>query len=121
MSCVLPTKAEPIFKCTSQIEVGFIEEGMEVYVYIQRKGSNYVYQVESESDEDGLLLVDIEDINYMSPNYQYELWVTLRTSLSPTEKMPITLEADGDTYLSFIFGVLPVVGTESKMAVSCEC
>lgn len=120
MACIEFTPAKKIFKCTETLEIGTIEANKAVHVYFQRINSNYIYKLEATSDGDGLLTVDIEDLNWFRTLFKYNVWVSDPASLSPEEAIVIALEEE--EYFGFVFGVENVVGADSKIVIDdCVC
>lgn len=120
MSCIEFTPAKKIFKCTEFLKIGIIEPNKTVDVYFQRINSNYIYKISAISDEDGLLIVEIEDINWFRPLFKYNVWVNDPTSLSPEE--PIIVNIYDEEYFGFVFGVENFAGHNSEIVIDdCVC
>lgn len=99
------TKACPIPYCITELEVGKVEPGLTgLIVEIKDTITGRVKKLTDISPQaDGLLILDVEDINsFFSPNFSFELKV-LYSDESGCATVPITIGDETVTCVSFDF------------------
>lgn len=75
MSCLCDL-TRPIPQCIEEIIVGYVTSGLEVIVQFTEIITSRKETVEATADENGLITVDVTDIQeFFSPNFIYELRV----------------------------------------------
>lgn len=104
MSCNC-TKIKDLPTCINELIIGTITPiSQDVYVFFKNTTLNQTTRLTGDSDEDGLVTVDLTDLpeNFFSENYNYEIYVTT-LSASPSDKQTITVGAESDTCLMVKF------------------
>ena len=93
MSCPTCTETKPIPKCVDTLIIGAIEyDNTDVYIYVENLTTGRIQRIDATSGISGEVELDLTDPDkeYYSPNFTYELWITLQTG-SINDKLDVTI------------------------------
>lgn len=93
MSCPTCTETKPIPKCVDSLVIGAIDlDSTDVYIYVKNLTTERIQRIETTSDINGevSLALTNPDKEFYSPDFTFELWITLRTA-TINDKEDITI------------------------------
>jgi hypothetical protein len=93
MSCPTCQETKPIPKCVDTLIIGAIDyDSTDIYIYVKNLTTERIQRIDAVSGISGEVSLDLTDPDkeYYSPNFTYELWVTLRAN-TQNEALDITI------------------------------